>query len=1240
MNIRHSAIRVTRSAIPFVFALALPLGAAHPGPARIRAMAGSHAPAEMVGESGVLVTPTGAGANAPKWESAPEPGAEGTAAPSGEGVALVSAGTYAFSALGGVALEDMSTGTTQLVGPNLDDTASPVTNIGFDFWYDGVRFTQFSVNSNGLCKLGPVAITTSFDNASATTGFATTTNAPKIAPYYDDLWTGTNGKVHFKVLGSAPSRKLVVEWLNEQIPRVATGNPGAGTFQMWLFETSGVIEFVYGTGIAVNTTNTGYTIGLQSGAATNFASVTSATATVDYVTANNTQTGAIPAGTAYTFTPNVPAAPTDLAFTGTAVTATTLNWTDNASNEVGYAIYRSGDGGVSYAFVAQIAANSVAYPDSGLFGPATYHYRVFAITEGSLGAAVSASVTTLAPTANASLGSGLWSNPATWSTGAVPTLNDAVTIADGHTISVDTAAAAYSLTVGTGGAPAILEFDAAAPFTLAVGNSVTVAANGALQTPASGTVTGHLLSVGGDLTNNGIINFSTNGNTAGAALQFNSATNNAFGGSGATNLRTLTLNKGSGTVTAASPVLDVTLANGITFGVFGSTTVGVNQTLYNGILKFSGTAAWTNRLFGTPAYTIPATGGLWLNNPNFSVDAQNGSPTLSGLLRVSQGAFNVGTAAGSSMGFSTGSTVIIEGGAVTASSRFGVAAAANVISYTQSGGVITVCTIGNASTTLASFDLGATSGSTIAISGGAIVVQMANTALSGPRDYRHQAGNGLLSVTGGTLQLGNEFSGAAKNFFIAGVMPNFVLTNTSGNHTATTQAPAIYVNSMRDITINAGNTLTLANNTNAHLFLGTAIVNNGAIVGGTSSRFDFAGGAPMTYGGSGTFGTALVMFGGSIGSNSSFPITLNAPIVTPRVNLFRGGFVNSNQITLGNGGASTTVVQVGAAGVTTPGGSFDVSPNHQQGTGGQVLIYAAEGQQRTTSFEINPTRIANRLTLDNVNGLILGGGDLSVFSVAASPSNALTLTNGRLITGSNTITLTDPASVVVRTSGFVDGALRKSFSAIGSKPFEVGTLTGYAPVTVNATAGTFPAPLIVRSQAGKLPALAAHNAISRHWTLTGTGITADLTFQYLLADVQGNETNYSVIKHETGTLTVPAGQSVNAGAHTGSAPGVSSFSDWTVGEAPVTLLRDDQLATLNPSPAVLAAIFLNSPADPAMGASSVDTTNFFSGGNYTSNGPDYSNTTKVLIFYQTNTPGSNSLRVTKDIPGARIVITY
>ena len=96
----------------------------------------------------------------------------------------------------------------------------------------------------------------------------------------------------------------------------------------------------------------------------------------------------------------------------------------------------------------------------------------------------------------------------------------------------------------------------------------------------------------------------------------------------------------------------------------------------------------------------------------------------------------------------------------------------------------------------------------------------------------------------------------------------------------------------------------------------------------------------MTYGGTGAFGTLAVPVAGvGISANSLFLTTLSAPIFCNRVNLFQGGFIDSGQITLGNGAASTTVVQIGSAGLTTPAASFDVSPVHNQGTGGQIVLY-------------------------------------------------------------------------------------------------------------------------------------------------------------------------------------------------------------------------------------------------------------------------------------------------------------
>ena len=142
-------------------------------------------------------------------------------------------------------------------------------------------------------------------------------------------------------------------------------------------------------------------------------------------------------------------------------------------------------------------------------------------------------------------GGGLWSSTATWSGGVVPTASDDVTIKDGDAVTIDVAAVANSLNVGEG-ASGILTFDAATAQTLTVQTDVTIAPGGTFQSAATGTVTTHVLSLAGNLTNNGTLEFSTNGNTAGADIIFTGASNNTFGGSGATtDIRTITINKGT-----------------------------------------------------------------------------------------------------------------------------------------------------------------------------------------------------------------------------------------------------------------------------------------------------------------------------------------------------------------------------------------------------------------------------------------------------------------------------------------------------------------------------------------------------------------------------------------------------------------------------------------------------------------------------------------------------------------------
>ena len=78
----------------------------------------------------------------------------------------------------------------------------------------------------------------------------------------------------------------------------------------------------------------------------------------------------------------------------------------------------------------------------------------------------------------------------------------------------------------------------------------------------------------------------------------------------------------------------------------------------NGTFKINGTNTFSNPVFNTAAYIVAAAGGIWLNNANATIVGLTASPTMSGLLRMTSGVFNVGTSAGNAMGGATTSNFI------------------------------------------------------------------------------------------------------------------------------------------------------------------------------------------------------------------------------------------------------------------------------------------------------------------------------------------------------------------------------------------------------------------------------------------------------------------------------------------------------------------------------------------------------------------------------------------------------
>lgn len=207
-------------------------------------------------------------------------------------VATTMVKNYQFTAGTGSTLDPML-GATTVIANGIDDTptATP-SNIGFSFDFNGVTYTQYSVSPDGWILLGGATAASQFTNA-----VTSTTNVPKIYPFWDDLATGTNGNVQTLVTGTAPNRIFKVQW-NVTVPRNTSGAANS-TFQAWLYETSNSIEFRYGTmGIP---TSGSISAGLT-GSATNYNSITYTSNTSSSATSNDINAVAPASGTIYTYT--------------------------------------------------------------------------------------------------------------------------------------------------------------------------------------------------------------------------------------------------------------------------------------------------------------------------------------------------------------------------------------------------------------------------------------------------------------------------------------------------------------------------------------------------------------------------------------------------------------------------------------------------------------------------------------------------------------------------------------------------------------------------------------------------------------------------------------------------------------------------------------------------------------------------------------------------------------------------
>ena len=287
------------------------------------------------------------------------------------------------------------------------------------------------------------------------------------------------------------------------------------------------------------------------------------------------------------------------------------------------------------------------------------------------------------------------------------------------------------------------------------------------------------------------------------------------------------------------------------------------------------------------------------------------------------------------------------------------------------------------------------------------------------------------------------------------------------------------------------------------------------------------------------------------GQNNSVEIVAGATVT------FTANITNRNSSTIVNGtlicGAyfisgtgdfylgSSGTLQIGSPdGIAASGAAGNIRMTGAR-TFSQFANYVFNGSSTQVTGNGLPATVKS-LTIDNSSGVTLNSN--------TTVSGTLNLINGNLMTGTNTkmlgTSLTNLGTLNNSTGKIVGNFVRLISNPSGPILFPVGvTSTKYTPVTLNNVSGCGTFSII--AVAGAHPNVLGTNVLQMYWKLTNGGLTsADITFNYLDADVVGDENNYVIGKYD-GNWSFPGG-SVNPSTNQATITGVTTFSDWSLGD--------------------------------------------------------------------------------------------
>ncbi len=376
---------------------------------------------------------------------------------------------YTMVATSNGSFDDM-TGSTTIVGPNNNDgTYTPTfQTFNMDFLFMGEFWNSLKVSTNGIIWFGNT--TDAFPAGANNVGDIN--NSRRISAFAinesgagGEMATSASGKIHYKEFGTYPNRHVTIEFQNMSAPK--TSGTIDVTTQVKIYETNSYIELIYDQ-VRINTTPTGT---ISAGFQTDNDNGERLTIDVsDDSFSYNAPEDYTPAGTGtianvnsltdgsrkiYTMESVAPDGnPSDLTSSCLGAYALRLDWTDNSTNELGFVVYGSTDGGTTFSRYTTAGANSTTAVITGLSPNTQYVFKVFSYTEGQVSGMTGSNViVTTAPTGmTQSITSGNWNNTGTWSSGSTPNPSTDVVIGclDNHTVTLTSNGSTNDLLIHSG----------------------------------------------------------------------------------------------------------------------------------------------------------------------------------------------------------------------------------------------------------------------------------------------------------------------------------------------------------------------------------------------------------------------------------------------------------------------------------------------------------------------------------------------------------------------------------------------------------------------------------------------------------------------------------------------------------------------------------------------------------------------------------------------------------------------